>query len=148
MYMAYGWPQIIPLDSGLCPSSQKIVYLKVINRLLLVVSPSHFELWSSSQVFIHRGSCLCAWLFGQLGFPISEFWIMQHKVRLGKYKRDVESVEREGENLQAVWSPDAKLIAIIVSGLDWFDFSIWALLLMICCDSFDIFVTGYSVFSR
>ncbi|XP_061361240.1 uncharacterized protein LOC133305118 isoform X4 [Gastrolobium bilobum] len=85
MYMAYGWPQVIPLEQGLCPSAQKIVYLKVINRLLLVVSPTHFELWSSSQ----------------------------HRVRLGKYKRDSDSLQREGENLQAVWSPDAKLIAIL-----------------------------------
>ncbi|KAJ8900535.1 hypothetical protein K2173_025312 [Erythroxylum novogranatense] len=89
MYMAYGWPQVIPLEQGECPSSQKIVYLKVINRLLLIVSPSHIELWSSSQ----------------------------HKVRLGKYKRDAASMEREGENLQAVWSPDTKLIAVLTSSL-------------------------------
>lgn len=50
MYMAYGWPQVIPLEQGLGPSSQRIIYLKLINRLLLVVSPSHLELWSSSQV--------------------------------------------------------------------------------------------------
>ncbi|KAK6920089.1 Ribosome control protein 1 [Dillenia turbinata] len=86
MYMAYGWPQVIPLESGLCPTSQRIVYLKLLNRLLLVVSPSHLELWSSSQ----------------------------HKVRLGKYKRDSESVQREGENMQAVWSPDTKLIAVLI----------------------------------
>ncbi|KAK1420206.1 hypothetical protein QVD17_21609 [Tagetes erecta] len=49
MYMAYGWPQVIPLESGLCPTSQQITYLKVVDRLLLVVCPSHFELWSSSQ---------------------------------------------------------------------------------------------------
>ena len=53
MYMAYGWPQVIPLEQGLSPSAQKIVYLKLINRTLLVVSPTHFELWSTSQV---RGS--------------------------------------------------------------------------------------------
>ncbi|KAF6157128.1 hypothetical protein GIB67_041589, partial [Kingdonia uniflora] len=34
-----------------------------------------------------------------------------HKISLGKYKR---SVKREGENLQAVWSPDAKFIAVLV----------------------------------
>ncbi|KAL3572039.1 hypothetical protein D5086_025943 [Populus alba] len=39
----------------------------------------------------------------------------QHKVRLGKYKRNAESLEREGENLQAVWRPDTKLIAILTS---------------------------------
>ncbi|KAJ6940405.1 RAB6A-GEF complex partner protein 1 isoform X1 [Populus alba x Populus x berolinensis] len=87
MYMAYGWPQVIPLEQGLCPSQQRIIYFKVINRLFLVVSPSHLELWSSSQ----------------------------HKVRLGKYKRDAESLEREGENIQAVWSPDTKLIAILTT---------------------------------
>ncbi|XAR63034.1 hypothetical protein NMG60_11022819 [Bertholletia excelsa] len=87
MYMAYGWPQVIPLESGLCPTSEQIIYLKVNNRLLLVVAPSHLELWSASQ----------------------------HKVRLGKYKRDSDSIEREGENMQAVWSPDTKLIAVLTS---------------------------------
>ncbi|XP_038681735.1 guanine nucleotide exchange factor subunit RIC1-like isoform X2 [Tripterygium wilfordii] len=87
MYTAYGWPQVIPLEIGLFPSTQQIIYLKVLNRLLLVVSPSHLELWSSHQ----------------------------HKVRLGKYKRDVASVEKEGENIQAVWSPDGKLIAVLTS---------------------------------
>ncbi|KAL9435150.1 hypothetical protein AB3S75_021419 [Citrus x aurantiifolia] len=89
MYMAYGWPQVIPLEQGLCPSSQQIIYFKVNNGLLLIASPCHIELWSSSQ----------------------------HKVRLGKYKRDSESVQREGENLQAVWSPDTKLIAVVTSSL-------------------------------
>ncbi|KAL6496800.1 hypothetical protein OROHE_027282 [Orobanche hederae] len=87
MYMAYGWPQVIPLELPNCPSSQQIVYLKIVNRLLLVVAPTHLELWSSSQ----------------------------HRVRLGKYKRDLDSVRREGENLQAVWSPDTKLIAVLTS---------------------------------
>ncbi|KAI8026736.1 RAB6A-GEF complex partner protein 1 [Camellia lanceoleosa] len=87
MYMAYGWPEVIPLESGPCPSSERIIYLKLANRLLLVVAPSHLELWSSSQ----------------------------HKVRLGKYKRDSDSIQREGENIQAVWSPDAKLIAVLTS---------------------------------
>ncbi|XP_044504252.1 guanine nucleotide exchange factor subunit RIC1-like [Mangifera indica] len=87
MYMSYGWPQVIPIEQGQCSSSQRIIYLKVINGLLLVVSPSHVELWSSSR----------------------------HKVRLGKYKRDSESLQREGENLQALWSPDGKLIAVITS---------------------------------
>ncbi|CAH9118160.1 unnamed protein product [Cuscuta europaea] len=89
MYMAYGWPQVIPLEPGLCHHSQQIVYLKVTNGLLLVVSPIHLELWSSSQ----------------------------HRVRLAKYKRDSDSIHREGENIQAVWSPDTKLVAIITSSL-------------------------------
>ncbi|KAL0428835.1 UNVERIFIED_CONTAM: hypothetical protein Sradi_0509500 [Sesamum radiatum] len=87
MYMAYGWPQVIPLEAPNCVSTQQIVYLKVVNRLLLVVSPTHVELWSSSQ----------------------------HRVRLGKYKRDGDSIRKEGENLRAVWSPDTKLIAVLVS---------------------------------
>ncbi|CAL9081370.1 unnamed protein product [Musa textilis] len=88
-----GWPQVIPLESTAAaatsssPSFDRIVYLKVINRHLLVVSPTHLELWSSSQ----------------------------HKVRLGKYVRDADSVERHGENLQAIWSPDTKSIAVLSS---------------------------------
>ncbi|KZV51236.1 hypothetical protein F511_05893 [Dorcoceras hygrometricum] len=87
MYMAYGWPQVIPLELPSRPSKQQIVYLKVVNRLLLVVSSTHLELWSSSQ----------------------------HRVRLGKYMRDADSVRSEGENLQAVWSQDTKLITVITS---------------------------------
>ncbi|RWW19234.1 hypothetical protein GW17_00016731 [Ensete ventricosum] len=58
--MAYGWPQVIPLEStgaaatSSSPSFDRIVYLKVINRHLLVVSPTHLELWSSSQVRYQR----------------------------------------------------------------------------------------------
>ncbi|XP_058085999.1 uncharacterized protein LOC131233336 isoform X1 [Magnolia sinica] len=87
MYMTYGWPQVIPLQPCTCPSSEQIIYLKLINRLLLVVGPTHLELWCSSQ----------------------------HKVRLGKYMRDADSVQREGEYLQAIWSPDTKLVAVLTS---------------------------------
>ncbi|XP_019190491.1 PREDICTED: RAB6A-GEF complex partner protein 1-like isoform X2 [Ipomoea nil] len=89
MYMSFGWPQVIPLEPGICPSSQRIVYLKVTNRFLLVVSPTHLELWSSSQ----------------------------HRVRIGKYERDPGSIQKEGENLQAVCSPETKLIAVLTSSL-------------------------------
>jgi len=132
MYMAYGWPQVIPLEQGLCPSSQKhIIYFKVINRLFLVVSPSHLELWSSSQVFSHLHGVydhihvlVFLWLWKT---RVLYLWIfvrfcdyLQHKVRLGKYKRNAESLEREGENLLAVWRPDTKLIAILVSNFFFF----------------------------
>ncbi|XP_008785301.1 guanine nucleotide exchange factor subunit RIC1-like isoform X2 [Phoenix dactylifera] len=89
MYMAYGWPQVIPLEPGVCPSPSpdRVVYLKVIGRLLLAVAPTRLELWSASQ----------------------------HKVRLGRYARDADSVQREGENLQAIWSPDTKTVAVLTS---------------------------------
>ncbi|KAJ3695374.1 hypothetical protein LUZ60_000751 [Juncus effusus] len=88
MYMAYGWPQVIPLDAGLASaSSDRTIYLKAVNRLLLIVGPTHLELWSSSQ----------------------------HKVRLGKFVREERSVEIEGENAQAVWSPDTKTVAVLTS---------------------------------
>ncbi|CAL0304694.1 unnamed protein product [Lupinus luteus] len=41
------------------------------------------------------------------------FLLIQHRVRLGKYMRDSDSLEREGENLQAVWSPDTKLVVTL-----------------------------------
>ncbi|KAK8630953.1 hypothetical protein V6N13_079723 [Hibiscus sabdariffa] len=46
------------------------------------------------------------------GIPLS---YANHRVRLGRYKRDADSLQREGENLQAVWSPDTKLIAVLTS---------------------------------
>lgn len=36
-------------------------------------------------------------------------------MRLGKYKRDSDSIHKEGENIRAVWSPDTKLVAVLVS---------------------------------
>nr|DAD18995.1 TPA_asm: hypothetical protein HUJ06_020458 [Nelumbo nucifera] len=44
--------QVIPLQLGLCPVPEQTFYLKFINRLLLVIAPSHIELWNSSQFFI------------------------------------------------------------------------------------------------
>ena len=41
--------------------------------------------------------------------------LVQHRVRLGKYKRGPDSIAKEGENMQAIWSPDTKLVAILVS---------------------------------
>ncbi|KAK1260240.1 hypothetical protein QJS04_geneDACA002447 [Acorus gramineus] len=89
MHFAYGWPQVIPLlePGPVASQQQQIVYLKVIGGLLLIVSPSHLELWSSSQ----------------------------HKVRLGRYVREPDSLQSEGLNLQAIWSPDAKMISVLTS---------------------------------
>lgn len=82
MYMAYGWPQVIPLELPNCPSTQQIVYFKVVNSLLLVVAPTHIELWTASQVhllndiadflaelWISRFLCLI-WLFGPVCFVV------------------------------------------------------------------------------
>lgn len=85
--MSYGWPQVLPLESGIWPAPQHILHLRIINGFLLVVSPSHLEIWSSGQ----------------------------HRVRLGKYLRDPGSIQEEGQNLQAIWSSDAKTIAVITS---------------------------------
>lgn len=87
MYMAYGWPEVMPLESGVWPSPQQILFMKSINGILLVVSPSHLEIWSSTR----------------------------HRVRLGKYLRDPESIQKEGQNLQAVWSSDTKTIVVLTS---------------------------------
>ncbi|KAL4394532.1 hypothetical protein AHAS_Ahas02G0161400 [Arachis hypogaea] len=46
---------------------------------------------------------------------VLHFLLVQHRLRLGKYKRDLYSLQKEGENFQAMWSPDGKLIAILVS---------------------------------
>ncbi|KAK1620367.1 hypothetical protein QYE76_025884 [Lolium multiflorum] len=46
MYMAYGWPQSIPLDPG---DSDGVVLLRVLNRLLLAVCPASLHLRSASH---------------------------------------------------------------------------------------------------
>lgn len=84
---------------------------------LLVTSSSGALLRYFFSIYVYKfltilGFWFCAvFFFSELG--IVDY--LQHKVRLGKYKRDSESVQREGENLQAVWSPDTKLIAVVVS---------------------------------
>lgn len=51
MYMSYGWPQVVPLLPISSPDpSPQIVYLRAAAGRLLVVGPSHIEIWSSSQV--------------------------------------------------------------------------------------------------
>ncbi|XP_039116025.1 LOW QUALITY PROTEIN: guanine nucleotide exchange factor subunit Rich-like [Dioscorea cayenensis subsp. rotundata] len=92
MYMAYGWPQVIPLEPGawsvwLLFPLDRIIYLIVINCFLLLVTPSHMELWSSSQ----------------------------HKVRLGKHTRNLGSIQTKVENSLAIWSPDTTTIVILTS---------------------------------
>lgn len=60
------------------------------------------------------------------------FWVLnwvQHRVRLGKYKRSSDSIQKEGENLRAVWSPDTKLIAVLVS-IHWL--GLWCLCNVVC----------------
>ena len=56
MYIAYGWPQAIPLlESGDASSSSSfsgVVYVKVAGHTLLVVTPENLEIWSSSQVWL------------------------------------------------------------------------------------------------
>ncbi|GLJ12697.1 hypothetical protein SUGI_0196120 [Cryptomeria japonica] len=77
----------MPLESGVWPTPQQILFMKSINGILLVVSPSHLEIWSSTR----------------------------HRLRLGKYLRDPESIQKEGQNLQAVWSSDTKTIVVLTS---------------------------------
>ncbi|KAH7433091.1 hypothetical protein KP509_07G054900 [Ceratopteris richardii] len=69
-------------------SSDPIVYLKASSGLLLLVSSSHLELWS----------------------------IGQHKICLAQCFRDHNAIDREGTNIQAIWSGDTKTILVITSG--------------------------------
>ncbi|VAI50373.1 unnamed protein product [Triticum turgidum subsp. durum] len=84
MYMAYGWPQSIPLDPG---ESDGAVLLRVLGRLLLAVCPASLHLWSASH----------------------------HKVRLARLDRSPDSLAAHGPNAHAVWSPDAKTVAVLTS---------------------------------
>jgi hypothetical protein len=84
MYLAYGWPQSIPLDWD---DSDRVVFLRVLGRLLLAVCPASLHLWSATQ----------------------------HRVRLARFDRTPDSLAAHGHNAHAVWSPDAKTVAVLVS---------------------------------
>ncbi|XP_062220514.1 uncharacterized protein LOC133919949 isoform X1 [Phragmites australis] len=84
MYLAYGWPQSIPLDPN---DSDRVVLLRVLGRLLLVVCPASLHLWSAAH----------------------------HRVRLARLDRSPDSLAAHGHNAHAVWSPDAKTVAVLTS---------------------------------
>jgi RAB6A-GEF complex partner protein 1 len=86
MYLAYGWPQSIPLDPD---DSDRVVLLRVLGRCLLAVCPASLHLWSATQ----------------------------HRVRLARFDRSPDSLAAHGQNAHAVWSPDAKTVAVLVSPL-------------------------------
>ncbi|QHO11273.1 WD40-like protein [Arachis hypogaea] len=46
------------------------------------------------------------------GFLRDKLLQYAHRLRLEKYKRDLHSLQKERKNLQAVWSPEGKLITI------------------------------------
>ncbi|PWZ24900.1 hypothetical protein Zm00014a_008363 [Zea mays] len=84
MYLAYGWPQSIPLDPD---NSNRVVLLRLLGRFLLAVCPASLHLWSAAQ----------------------------HRVRLARSDRSPESLSAHGYNAHAVWSPDAKTVAVLTS---------------------------------
>ncbi|AQK75576.1 Quinoprotein amine dehydrogenase beta chain-like [Zea mays] len=84
MYLAYGWPQSIPLDPD---NSDRVVLLRLLGRFLLAVCPASLHLWSAAQ----------------------------HRVRLARSDRSPESLSAHGYNAHAVWSPDAKTVAVLTS---------------------------------
>ncbi|TVU28879.1 hypothetical protein EJB05_20415 [Eragrostis curvula] len=84
MYLAYGWPQSIPLDPD---DSDRVVLLRVLGRYLLAVCPASLHLWSAAQ----------------------------HRVRLARFDRSLDSLAAHGQNAHAVWSPDAKTVAVLTS---------------------------------
>lgn len=85
MYVAYGWPKV--LSTAASSPQDIIVHLKASNGLLLLVSSSHLEIWSTSQ----------------------------HKTRLAQCFRDDDSINREGHIIQAIWSADTKSILVLTS---------------------------------
>lgn len=88
MYIAYGWPKVLSTASDTSHVPQEIVYLKTSNGLLLLVSSSHLEVWSTTQ----------------------------RKIRLAQCFRDAVSIQQQGLNIQAVWSGDTKTILVLTSG--------------------------------
>ncbi|KAJ7539613.1 hypothetical protein O6H91_11G101500 [Diphasiastrum complanatum] len=73
MLMAYGWPKFLPIATTPSLCSQPVVYLKIYNGLLLLITSTQIQVWSASQ----------------------------NKVRLGIHVREVASLQKYGENIQA-----------------------------------------------
>jgi hypothetical protein len=64
-----------------------VVFLRVLGRLLLGVCPASLHLCSATQ----------------------------HRVRLARFDRSPDSLAAHGHNAHAVWSPDVKTVAVLVS---------------------------------
>lgn len=88
MYFAFGWPKVL---AALEPGSRQedVVYLFLDQDFFVLVSTSRIQLWTGGQ----------------------------HRVKLGTYTREAESLQTEGLNKKAFWSSSKRSLAVLVRTL-------------------------------
>ena len=86
MYVAYGWPKVLAaLEPG--TKQEEVVCLAIDQEYFVIVSTSRIQVWTGGQ----------------------------HRVILGTYMREEESIKADGLNRKAFWSSGKRNLAVLVS---------------------------------
>ena len=86
MYIAYGWPKVLAaLEPG--TKQEEVVYLTIDQEYFVIVSTSRIQVWTGGQ----------------------------HRVILGTYTREEESIKADGLNRKAFWSSGKRNLAVLVA---------------------------------
>ena len=85
MYISYGWPKVL---AALEPGSHQedVVYIAIDQDYFVLVSTSRIQVWTGGQ----------------------------HRVKLGTFTREEESIRADGLNRKAFWSSAKRNLAILV----------------------------------
>lgn len=85
MYFAFGWPKVLAaLEPG--AKQEEVVYLFTDQEYFVLVSTTRIQLWTGGQ----------------------------HRVKLGTFTREAESIQAEGLNRKAYWSSVRRSLAVLV----------------------------------
>ena len=86
MYISYGWPKVLAaLEPG--SNQEDVVHLAIDQEYLVIVSTSRIQVWTGGQ----------------------------HRVKLGTYTREEDSIKADGLNRKAFWSTSKRTLAVLVS---------------------------------
>lgn len=85
MYFAYGWPKLFNSDYG-AGSSESFFHLAAAGQYLFAVSSSAIQIWTTGL----------------------------HRVRLGEIIRTEEECRVEGPAIDAFWSTQKSMLAVLV----------------------------------
>jgi hypothetical protein len=85
MYISFGWPKVLAaLEPG--TTQEEVVHIAVDQDFFVLVSTSRIQLWTGGQ----------------------------HRVKLGTYTRDADSIKADGLNRKAFWSTSKRSLAVLV----------------------------------
>lgn len=85
MYISYGWPKVLAaLEPG--STQEEVVYIATDEDYFVLVSTSRIQVWTGGQ----------------------------HRVKLGTFTREQESIRTDGLNRRAFWSSSKRNLAVLV----------------------------------